>query len=140
MKITKELFGRQLPIKAKYIIEGRKNCKEKQSVTGWLNVSLNKAFNTNIQLIYNKIGKPFLFVSHKLENSIKSIKDTTLRNVVEIPNKTDIVNFIKNNQGVFTEKISKFLHYDIDKLRSFLIRLSEDGDIRQGEPDRWWVD
>lgn len=52
-RVTKEKFGRDLPKKEKFIIEGRMDTTIKKSITGWLNIGFttNKAFNTFLQVI-----------------------------------------------------------------------------------------
>ncbi len=53
-KITKDMFGKNLLKKVKYIVDGRKDTTNKKSVRGWLNVGLNTTFNTFSQNISNK--------------------------------------------------------------------------------------
>lgn len=41
-KVTKEKFGRTLPLKAQYIVDGRMDCFTKEKVYGWRNIGFNK--------------------------------------------------------------------------------------------------
>lgn len=72
-KVTKEKFGRDLPNKATFIIEGRKDTETKKSVTGWLNICFNNTFNTFLQSKGKVYNKDIFFIKQELKKSLKGI-------------------------------------------------------------------
>lgn len=106
-RVTKERFGRDLTKKATYIIEGRKDTKEKKSVHGWLNIGLNTTFTTFWQTLYN-----IKYIKNK------EIKKIIYNNIIplnkENSSKRGILNdFIyENNSDEKQENVKPLLHSD----------------------------